>query len=343
MGNVNINYQNSATSELEKGFLESLPNGYESFADVGKLSSLGIDALMSELGAIVSGRGGEVLSFFLVAFGATLLIAFASLSSSPLSPSVRGGVGAAASMAMFAALYPLFCSVSEALEGINGFFSALIPSLTSFLAIGGGVGTATGAASGLGITLWLTGLISGELLLPMTVAVFASSAISSSVGGASERVSASISRSFKRLVGALGAVVAAAFSLQTYVSVAADSVRMRAAKYAASGLIPVVGSTVSGALSTLGGGLSLLGGIIGASSVAVIIAMALSPLVLLLLYKLALYVCTLFLEFTGTGNSSSVGAFSSALDALISVYVMTIIIYIFEIIVLIWGGKTVFG
>ena len=208
--------------------------------------------------------------------------------------------------------------------------------------LSGGSATAASCASGLNITLWLTGLLSERLLLPVVVAVFVGSAASSVLGGASERVGVGIVRGFKRLIGAIGAIVAAVFGLQTYISVAADSAAIRAAKYAAGGLVPVVGSTVSGALSTLAGGLYSLGGVIGASSVAVIVAMALSPLVLLLLYKLALYVCTLFLEFSGVGGGC-ISGFSSALDSLISVYVMTIIIYIFEVVMLIWGGKAILG
>jgi stage III sporulation protein AE len=245
---------------------------------------------------------------------------------------------------MFSALYPLFFSVCEALGAISDFFGGLIPVMTAYLAFGGAGGTAAGAASGLSLTLWLTGLTGERLLMPMTAAVFASSAVSSAVGGAAERSNASIGRSFKRIMGAVCAVVAAVFALQTYVCSAADSVSVRAAKYAASGLVPSVGGVVSGALGALCGGLSMLGGLIGASSVAVIIAMALSPLVLLLMYKLSLYICTLYLEFTGTDTKGSpIGAFMGALDTLISVYVMTIIIYIFEVIVVVWGGRSVFG
>lgn len=331
-------------SDLKDEFLTILPEGYGGFAEIGELSRLGIDALISEIGDIVSGRGGEIVSFFLVAFGVTLLLALASMISSPIAPAVRGGVSAAACMTLFLALYPLFSSVAEVLSGLNGFFSALVPILTSFLALGGGAATSLGAATGLNITLWLSGLVGGSLLLPAVGAVFASCAVSGAVGGVSERISLGITRGFKRAVGVAGAVVSAVFGLQTYVSVAADGISMRAAKYAAGGLIPVVGSTVSGALSTLGGGLIAAGGVIGASSVAVIVAMSLSPLVLLLFYKLALYLCTLFLEFCGIGESRCcISSFSGALDALISVYVMTIIIYIFEIIVLIWGGKSILG
>lgn len=319
-----------------------MPEGYESFGDVGELSRLGIDALLAEVGKIASGKGGEVLSFFLMLFGVTLLLSLTAMVAQPIRQAVSGGVAAAACMAVFGAMYPLFTSVTEALGAMSGFFAALVPVLTSFLALGGGTGTALGAASGLNITVWLTGLISGKLLTTVMTAVFAICAVSSVLGGASERVAGSIKRIFTRAIGIVGAVVAAVFALQTYISVSADSVGMRAAKYAAGGLIPVVGGAVSGALSTLTGGLSALGGIIGASSVGVIVAMALSPLVLLLLYRLAFYLCSLFIEFTG-GGSSCISAFSGALDTLISVYIMTTIIYIFEIILLIWGGNSIFG
>ena len=117
---------------------------------------------------------------------------------------------------------------------------------------------------------------------------------------------------------------------------------MRAARYAAGGLIPTVGSAVSGAISTLVGGLSAVGGIIGASSVFVISAMALSPLVMLLLYRLAFYLASLVGEFSGF-RCEAVEAFSSALDTLVSVYAVTTTVYILEIILLISGGNAVIG
>ena len=343
MENVNISYENSGISELEKGFLNILPSGYESYVDISRLSELGLDALVREVIAIASGRSGEVASFFMLVLGVSLIASLASFVSSPISPAVRGGVAAAASLAVFLALYPLFEATAESLEALTGFFSALVPTLTAYLALGGGSASALGAASGLSLTLWFTALIGGSLLLPLTAASFASSTVSSTLGGVSERVGIGVGRSVKRVIGGVGAVLAAVFSLQTFVSVAADGVKMRAAKYAAGNLIPMVGSSVSGALSALGGGLSAVGGIIGASSVAVIVAMSLSPLVLLLLYRLALYLSSVALELSSSGADGPIKSFMNSLDILISVYITTIIIYIFEIILIVKGGAAVFG
>lgn len=344
MENVNVSYQNEAVSELESGFLAILPDGYESFSDIESLSAIGIDSLLYELSGAIGEGGGELATFALAVMGVSVVLALSSKFSSPISSSVRGGVLAVSCLAIFGALYPIFSSAATTLSDIGGFFTALSPLLTSYLALGGGTGTALSAASGLSITVWLTGLLGGSLLLPTVCALFVNASLSSSLAGVSERIGDSITHGFKRLIAALGAVVAGVFGLQTYISVAADSAAMRAARYAAGSLVPIVGSAVSGALSTLVGGLSLLGGTMGASSVAVIVTMSAAPLVMLLLYKLVVYLATLFLELAGSrAEASCMAGFGGALDALISVYVMTTIIYIFEIILLIKGGESIFG
>jgi hypothetical protein len=114
-------------------------------------------------------------------------------------------------------------------------------------------------------------------------------------------------------------------------------------RYAVSGLVPIVGSTVSGAMSTIVGGLSGVGGIIGASSVAVILSIALAPLVYLLLYRLAFALAAFVTDMLGGEATNTVKGLAGSLDVLISVYVMTTIIYIFEIIVVILGGNMIFG
>ncbi|MBR7116729.1 MAG: hypothetical protein IKC87_03375 [Clostridia bacterium] len=344
MYKVNNCYNNDAISELEQGFFDVLPEGYDTFGDVVSLSKLGPDALLGELLSIFSARGGEILSFFLLAFGASVLIWLSGTLSHGFSKIAEGGVSCISSVAIFGALYPLFLSVGEALGSISAFFSALVPILSSFLALGGAEGSALSLGGGMTLTAWLIGMLSSELLLPIVSAVFAASVVSGAYGGALSRLADGIKKTYIRAIGFVGVGVAALFALQTYIGTTADGLSLRAAKFAAGGLVPVVGNTVSGALATLIGGLSSLGGIIGASSVAVIVAMALSPFVILLLYKLALFLCSLFLDYsTRGGGTSCISAFSGALDALIAVYSVTVIIYIFEVVLVICGGGAVYG
>ena len=343
MKNVNISFRYDAVSELSESFADILPEGYSGLSDADGLSALGPDALFSEVICAIADGGGRVMEFFLLLLGAVMLSYLASSFSSGTSGIVEGGVSAAVSASIFSAMYPLVSSVSEVLGQLGEFFSALAPILTTMLALGGGASTATAGGYGMSVTVWLLGLICGGLLPSVMAATFATSALSASLGGGAETISRGIGNALGRIIGIIGALSAAVFALQTYVVASADSVALRAARYAAGALIPTVGSTVSGALSTLVGGLSYTAGIIGASSVAVISLISISPLAVLLMYRLAFLVCSLLASVIGKSTARCISAFGSVLDMLISVYVMTTMIYIFEILILIWGGERIFG
>ena len=145
-------------------------------------------------------------------------------------------------------------------------------------------------------------------------------------------------------MGIVSAVFIGITSLQTVISSASDGAYMRAAKYAASGMIPIVGSTVSASLGTLAGGLSFVKSSVGVSSVLVILGFAISPLALLLLYKAAFAISLIFLEFSScTAGVRIFSAFSSALDTLISVYAVSVAVYLCEIFIFMKSGVNVFG
>ena len=139
------------------------------------------------------------------------------------------------------------------------------------------------------------------------------------------------------------ALLTAAYSLQTIISSAADSAAMRAAKYAASGMIPVVGGAVSGALSTLTSGLSYVKSVIGAGAVVSVVSIVLSPLVIMLLYRAALSlsssICSLFSSDVAV---KILHAYRAALDSLIAVYALSSCVIIFEIILFMKSGVSVF-
>ncbi len=340
---VNICYK-SASNELLDGFKDTLPDGLEGLSDISKLSEVGIDSLLGEIAHLIEGHGGEIFSFFLLLFGVTLIMFFAELSPYSLGAVSSVAVGAISSIVIFYALYPVILSAEQALSDLSAFFSALTPLIGSMLALGGGASSAVSTSFGMQLTLWLMGTLGGEIMPLLVSAMFATSAIGSVGEGAVSRIAKSVKGIFSRLMGIMVAALAGVLALQTYISVSADSAAMRIARYAAAGVIPVVGNAVSGALSTLAGGLMHTGSIIGAGSVVAIVATALSPLVMLLLYKLCFHICSTLLEFGGKGTGvSCISGFSGALDALISVYIMTMIIYIFEIVVAVWGGASILG
>ena len=180
-----------------------------------------------------------------------------------------------------------------------------------------------------------------RFLLPLCAVLFAF-ALVGTVGEQTPlpRLTACARSVFLWGLGVVCTVTTACFALQTAVTAAADSMAMRGAKYAISGLIPMVGSTVSGSLSTLAAGLSYVKGTVGALSLGAVAYIMLPPLLRLLLFRGALSV--------GGGICGALGEkerffapFRAALDTLIAVYVSALLLYGAQILLFLQCGVTV--
>lgn len=328
-------------------FLDTAPEGSvpDSYNDI--LGNVGVDSLLSEIAAALGGGIGEAASFLVLLLGISVLIAV-SESANPLESSLSrhtaAGVSMISAVLIFGRMAPICLSVSKSLESLSAFFAGLIPIMTGILGAGGNINSAASQALNMNITLGVLTYISSSLLIPLVFALFALALAASMDSGGISSVAKGIKSVFMWLLGIGGTVIVGAVSMQSVITGAQDSAYLRAAKYAASGMIPVVGSTVSTALSTLAGGLAYIKSAVGISSVMIIIGLALSPLITLLLYRLAFSVAISFLDFMkASGGSRALGAFRASLDALISVYALSAVIYICEIVVFMKSGGEVLG
>ncbi len=343
-----MNYLDYANGGLQNETQEILDEFYEIISPTTKdaLSSgrnLGVGMLLEEVLRIIGGESSKLLSFFLLAFGAALIVAIAGAYDGKLKKVTECGAMAVLSFAIFLYLYPLVAEVANTSEKLSSFFSALLPIMTAHLALGGGVGTAAVTSYGMQLALFLMGILS-SLLGFVVLAMFGTSVISSLPDSGVSRVARGIKKSFTKVMGVLVAFFAGMLALQTYISASGDSGAIRMAKYAAQDMIPIVGGAVSGALSTLAGGLSYVGGVLGAGAVFEIVILALSPIVILLLYKLALSLSVMLLDFCGaTSPMSCISGFKDALDGAISVLSMTIIVYIIEVVIAVMGGAQIWA
>ena len=333
--------QANETDEYLEKFEEILPDGYKGLSESTEelVSLVSLESLLGEIFSALSGRRGEILSFFLLLLGCATLLSVAGLSKGKLSRVCCAGVGMICSVLIFERLCGLFVEMSEALDEINKFFSALIPVMSAVTVAGGGSSTAAVSAVGMNITLSIVGGIGGTVFTSVVgfgfamglLCAFGNEGISSVVRG--------VRNFFMWLLGIGTALIMGTLSLQTVVASAADSAAMRAAKYMASGMIPVVGGTVSGALSTLFSGLSYVKSVIGVGAVWVIISVLTAPLFVLLLYRFALSLAVSFSEFVGsTSVKEPFSTFRFSLDSLIAVYSLSMILYIFEIILFVKSG-----
>ncbi len=305
------------------------------------ISRVGIDALLWEIFSAAR-EGGGALAFFAVLLGGIAVSAFAEMSHARHAADTSAVVGILLSSIILVSVIPLFDGVLEGISEATDFFAACIPVMAAVGVAGGGVGTAGAQAVGMEITIALL----SRVLLPIFSALIsfslATGALSPLGDGSSESVMASARSFFLWLLGIVTALIMGALSLQTVVAAAGDSAKMRAAKYVASGMIPVVGGTVAGSMATLASGLAYVKGIIGAGAVAVLISIFISPLILLLLYRLAVTVAASLAGFLGvTAPARIYKVFSRAFDLVIAIYTTSVVLYIFEVVLFLVSGVAI--
>ena len=337
--------------DILEDFYSAVPNEYSELCDGDELiSNIGFEAIVADVLAALSDTSGAVASFFMLLFGFSVLIV-ASCGASELGivpKTTVGPVGEAAacsiaSAVIFSSLCGVTDTVRDSIVAISDFFGSLLPILTAISTASGAVSSAAVQATNMNITLAIVGRVCVDGLLPLSFSLFALALVSSLGGGGIASVAKGIKSIFMWGVGIACAVSSAAVAMQSVVASASDSAALRAARYAASGLIPIVGSTVASALGTLSGGLAFIKSTVGATSIAVILSLALAPLLSLLLYRLAFSVCIIFLEFLDSmGGVRCFSAFRSALDAIISVYALSVLLCTVELVIFIKSGVNVF-
>ena len=331
---ISIDGDSSYDDEFEKiyeGFISGIPDGlieYFSGADGGSAFSG------------IAGLDGELVSDILIFILIGLLFAVAetvSIPSADALPTVRSAVAVILALPVFSRLSGLIEYVASGITGASDMFSLAIPALTSLAAIGSFGTVAATSASGMSMSL---GIISGALsrsILPVASLIFALSLVSSfDTGAISQSVGRGARSIFNILIGAFSTILLSTVGCQTLIASAKDGLALRGAKYAISGMIPVVGGAVSGALSTLISGVRLISGSIGALAVAAILYTVAAPLISLLIYRLGLLFAASICGFAGAAFGERFFlSLRGALDCLIAALCAVTCVYILEISVLV--------
>ncbi len=330
------------TEKVIEDFSSLLPEGMEGFSEAQvAVSSLGLDRLLGEIISILSGGRAEISVFFFSLLGLSLLMALASNLSTDSTLFGTRAVVLVSGGVIFSLMYPLFREAIRMLGTLTSFFACADGLCVTVIALGGGVSTSSMRAASSSVVLQLFGFLGsslGTLVGVMFILAIISLIDMDNKNGIFDFVKNIFTKGVAVLVAALGGFL----TLQTVVSSISDSAAIRTAKYAVSSLVPVVGGTVSSALSSLAGGLQYAVGVVGGGSVAVIVAMALSPIVMLLLYRGCITLSLFFLECCSAQLAARcLSLIAGVLDSLISVFVLTVIVYLYEIVLFILGGVAI--
>ncbi|MBR5139982.1 MAG: hypothetical protein IKV16_02900 [Clostridia bacterium] len=306
------------------------------------MSSLEIGNIIDGVSAAFSKKREQLVSFFLTVIGFAILCAVcegASFLGSGEDKSLSAAVLTVMSVSVYPSIYSVLVSTRASLEQLSLFFGSALPIMSAINAASGAVKTAAVQAANMNIILGIIGAIATDLLLPLSFAILALALISSFGESGTLKTAKSIKRLFTFGLGIVTAASSAAISLQTVIASASDSAALRAARYAAGGLIPVVGSSVSSAISTLAGGLAYAKSTVGVGAIIAIACVVSFPLLSLLIHRLVFSVAESMLEYLDSSAASRCfSAYKTAFDTVISVYVMSTLVCIIEVIVFMKGG-----
>lgn len=315
-------------------FENILPEGYGGISEGGeRLDSLiGPEAVIREIVAAVSGSGAALGAFFASLIGCVALTAIAESFEGRLSDAAGTGVTVVFGGAIAAVILPIFSECAEVLSSASKFFSLFVPVATAIQVSSGAVNTASASAVGMNLTVSALSGLGTPFFLMLAGFGLCTGLLSAFGDGATASLASGVKKFFMWAMGLICALIMGALSLQTFIASARDSAAMRAAKYAATSLIPVVGGTVSGAMATLATGLSYVKSVVGVGALAVMLSLLLSPLILILLYRGAVSAASGIAGYLGASRAERLlSSVRGAFDLYLAVYAISSVIYVFEI------------
>lgn len=325
-------------------FSKLLPDGI--LDSDGAVGIFGLEEVYDYLSELVCSSGSGFLKELAFLFGIAVIFALAEMlgaESGGVSETVRAGACICFSVPMLTSFMDKIAEASAGMSSGCEFFSGVIPLLCSVAAIGGGTAVAATSGASMSITLGLVSRVLVSNLLPLATFLYTAAIVSSfDTGQKTQRILKGARTVFNFLMGAASVILLATVGLQSVIASAKDTLAVRSAKYAISGMIPAVGGTISSTLSTLISGASVMMSTMGAASVAALSLTMGKPLAVLLLYRFAIQLCIGFSSLFGSVFAEKLfESFRSSLDSVLVALCSTLIIFILEVVVFMKTGVPV--
>lgn len=303
-------------------------------AEVTVLSGLSFESVMTQIGKMAVENAAAPLRGLISVTAMLLICSMLTAYKGALSNDMSSVLNITLSLCLSAAIVlpatELIRTAESVLVNASNLLLAYIPVTALLLTASGSIaGSSAYYASVLGLGEGVLQLSSRvvvpfmNMLLGMCIA-----------GGVSSNVNLSgfsktLSKASKWLLGFLMAVFSAVLGIRQVLSDSLDTVSGRAARFAFSSFVPVVGSAIGEALKTIQGSVTVL-----KSGVGVFVIIALAVTFLPLLLRTLLWVFTLWLGksvaevLNITQGSRILGGLSEVFSTLIALLLCVMIIYI---------------
>ena len=274
----------------EEDFLSMLPEEYReiftdgeggfSFPDLQEFLSLCMKILSGELS---TGGGSVANAAGMILIGSLFTLLEKTLRERHASSLLRLVLLSCGAVIVFSMLSPLLSAAQSHLSSVIAFVSRLLPLLTGAVVAMGGVSTASVSSIGLQLSLsFISETLLGVLLplIKITAALEFVFIVCDNQGLFA--FVKTLRRTFLTVLGGVTTLILTVFAFQSVIAARTDSVTLRAFRYTAGSLVPMVGAAVSESAKTLLSGLDLIKTTLGAAALFVLLLMLLPILAKLL-------------------------------------------------------------
>lgn len=214
-------------------------------------------------------------------------------------------------------------SISTAISSSSNFMLTYIPVLAGIIAVGGHTSTAAVFSSVMMISIEILTQITSNILFPLTSCLIG---ISTAGGLDKDLKIDKLGDGMKKVIiwglGFIMTIFIGFLTLQSNISASADSVGLRAAKFAVSTSVPFVGSAVSDALSTVKTSIEVLKSGIGSFGIIVGCCVLFPVLINALCHRFFLFVAGILSEIF---NSEDAGRMIKCGENVMSIAISMII------------------
>ncbi len=223
----------------------------------------------------------------------------------------------------------------SAVSSVGAFMLSFIPVFAGILISQGKALTATGFSSVMLAVSEAISVLCSYVVMPLT-GIQLGLAISGAV--LSEMNISSIGKTLKKVsvwvLSLSSTVLLGILSIQTLVSTSADNITVKTTKFIIGTAVPIVGSTVSEALTTVNGCIKMLSSSVAVYGVIAVALIFLPTVIELLLWRLALSVSAMLAEMLGQQKSAELlHSVDSAISFILGVLILSGVLFIISITV----------
>ncbi len=288
----------SILDSLPENVRRSLPEG-DIFTTDGFSRGFTAEYFFSLIGNTVSVALSPVIKTLSQTLGLVLIAAALSalkgvLRSDSLSVLFEFLSGLLIMLTLYGTLSTLVETVRIYLTELTMLINAMVPVMIAIGCAGGNISASTVSANAMMLGITFVESLAASGLFPVLKLCFGLG-IASGIGSGLRLggISKLVRGVFTWILGLISAVISAVMTFQSSIAARADSLSMRAMKFAAAKAIPVAGDIASGAVTAVAGSLSLVKGTVGWVGVIIIAVMTLPVILTILLTRLGVVVsCT---------------------------------------------------